>query len=114
MRDDDTVLAGPGGIHMVIADAEAGDDRELGQLCHELFINAAGRRTDRERLQPRRKLRQQRLRIFGRARLVQIESRRESIDHGGLRGSEDQYIGLFVGHSLTSWSKCTASADIPS
>ena len=41
--DDDPVLARPGGVDMVVADAEAGDDLQLRQLRHQVAVDLRGR-----------------------------------------------------------------------
>ncbi len=98
--DDDAVGAGPFGVDMVIADAEARHDLELGQPLHEVGADLFGGVGDGERPHAIGHLGEERVAVLDVVEHVNIEGRREAIDEELLLGPDHDEIGLVARHDV--------------
>jgi hypothetical protein len=88
----------PGGVHVVVADAEGRDDLKPRKALHEGSVDPLLRAGNSQAAHARRGLGKKRLPILGLGEFYQVEGTGEPLDDYRLGGADQQDIGLFGGH----------------
>ena len=96
--DGDAVGTRPGGVHVVVADAEGRDDLEPRKTLHEGAVDPLLGAGDGDTAHARRGLGKKLLPILGLREFYQVEGTGEPFDDHRLGRPDQQDIGLFGGH----------------
>ena len=89
--DGDTVRARPRRIHMVVADAERGDELETWEVSHEGAVDALRGGRNRHATHPRPDFGEELIAVFGFEELDELEYGIESIEDDWPRRSDQQH-----------------------
>jgi hypothetical protein len=94
------VRAGPFGVDVIVADAEARHLLELGELLQEIFVDLVGGIGDRNRTDFAAGFLDEGVLVLEFEPVMEIHLALEALHHHGLPGTDHQHIRLFASHCL--------------